>query len=27
VGGAQVALAQCLGGIGVTAATHILVAE
>ena len=27
VAGAQVALAQCLGGIGTTAATHILVAE
>ena len=27
VSGAQVALAQCLGGIGVTAATHILLAE
>jgi acetyl-CoA C-acetyltransferase len=27
VPGARVALAQCLGGIGATAATHILVAE
>ena len=27
VAGARVALAQCLGGIGATAATHILVAE
>jgi acetyl-CoA C-acetyltransferase len=27
VDGARVALAQCLGGIGATAATHILVAE
>ncbi|HNP71632.1 MAG TPA: acetyl-CoA acetyltransferase, partial [Kouleothrix sp.] len=27
VAGAKVALAQCLGGIGATAATHILIAE
>jgi acetyl-CoA C-acetyltransferase len=27
VAGARVALAQCLGGIGATAATHILIAE
>jgi len=27
VSGARVAFAQCLGGIGATAATHIFVAE
>jgi acetyl-CoA C-acetyltransferase len=27
VPGARVALAQCLGGLGATAATHILIAE
>ena len=27
VAGARVGLAQCLGGIGATAATHVLVAE
>jgi acetyl-CoA C-acetyltransferase len=27
VAGARTALAQCLGGMGATAATHVLVAE